>query len=182
MKERERVVRGQIARLEEMEAADNPSAALQEALDDISGRMTRHAKQLQLEGSEHQIVLDPTDLIAGNIWTGRSLWSDADTERQIVPVRYQEGWTGLPPKSTWWTWLGNPFAEYQSTLPQERTTETKRGVLYEGSGEASGADKHSPLSDWLPPQLFSKLGPNPDDVQPVPLIKARAVPGDLRRG
>lgn len=86
LKERERAVRGQIARLEEMEAADNPGAALQEALDAISGLMTRHAKQLQLEGSEHQIVLDPTELSIAAIYPGG--------RRPLSRMGSAENWVG----------------------------------------------------------------------------------------
>ncbi|MBD7958643.1 DUF3732 domain-containing protein [Microbacterium sp. Sa4CUA7] len=86
LKERERAVRGQIARLEELEAADSPRAALQEALDAISGSMTRYAEQLGLEGSEHQIVLDPTELSVAAIYPGG--------RRPLARMGSAENWVG----------------------------------------------------------------------------------------
>lgn len=120
------------------------------------------------------------ELTAGHIWSGRSLWSDMDTESRISPLRYREGWTGLPPRPTWWAWLGQPFTEYHGCLPVEQTMSTERGILYTASDEPLGPAGLVPLSSWLPQDLFSTLGPNPRKQQPVPLVPATTVPARLR--
>jgi len=120
------------------------------------------------------------EVTSGHIWSGRSLWSDADTEWRIDPVRYREGWTGLPPRPTWWSWLGEPFAEYYSRLPEERTTPTKGGVLYSAAEAPSGPSGLVPLSTWLPEDLFATFAPNPHRQQPVPLTRATTIPERLR--
>lgn len=58
----ERRYRGQVARLEELAEQDNPDAALRTAIDSVSELMTDYARSLQLEGSEHFVRLDPTQL------------------------------------------------------------------------------------------------------------------------
>lgn len=120
------------------------------------------------------------EVTTGHIWSGRSLWSDGDTEWRINPVRYREGWTGLPPRSPWWAWLGEPYAEYYPNLPAERTMQTKRGVLYSAADEPSGPSGLVPLAKWLPEDLFSRLAPNPHRQQPVPLVPATTLPTRLR--
>ena len=120
------------------------------------------------------------EVTEGHIWTGRSLWSDSETEWRISPVRYRDGWTGLPPKPTWWTWLGRPFTEYRSAFPAERVTATARGVMYEASKEPGASADLVSSSTWLPGELFSSLAPNPHRQQPVPLVPARVIPAELR--
>lgn len=58
----ERRYRGQVARLEEIADQDNPDAALRAAIDSVSELMTDYARALHLEGSEHFVRLDPTQL------------------------------------------------------------------------------------------------------------------------
>ncbi|MDQ0896055.1 hypothetical protein [Agromyces ramosus] len=120
------------------------------------------------------------EVTEGHIWTGRSLWSDSETEWGISPVRYRDGWTGLPPKPTWWTWLGRPFMEYHSAFPPDRVTATARGVMYEASKVPGASADLVSSSAWLPAELFSSLAPNPHRQQPVPLVPARVIPADLR--
>ncbi|MEO8709798.1 MAG: DUF3732 domain-containing protein, partial [Lacisediminihabitans sp.] len=86
LRERERVTRGQVARLEELEDADSPTTAFNAALDTISGSLTAHARQLELEGSEHQIVLDPVELSIAAIYPGG--------RRPLSRMGSAENWVG----------------------------------------------------------------------------------------
>lgn len=86
LKERERALRGQVARLEELEAADNPSHRFNAALDAISGTMTTYARKLGLEGSEHQIVLDPAEASIAAIYPGG--------RRPLARMGSGENWVG----------------------------------------------------------------------------------------
>jgi hypothetical protein len=115
----------------------------------------------------------------GHIWSGRSLWSDGETEWRTVPLRYREGWMGLSPTPSWWTWFGDPYREFAGALPAERTTPTAHGVLFESVPEPAVAADLEPLSQWLPSNLFASLGPNPRRHQPVPLVRATAIPDAL---
>lgn len=58
----ERRYRGQLARLEDISESDDPAAALRVAIDSVSEQMTDYARYLQLEGSEHDVRLDPVEL------------------------------------------------------------------------------------------------------------------------
>lgn len=122
------------------------------------------------------------ELTRGHIWSGRSLWADGETESAIWPVRYRQGWLGLPPKPTWWSWLGRPFADVVDALPAERATPTASGVLYEASTELSGPAGLEQLSRWLPAELFAVIGPNPERQRPVPLVRAAMIPVALEFG
>lgn len=86
MQERERTLRGQIARLEEAEAEESSAAAFNAALDTISGTMTKYARQLGLEGSEHQIVFDPTEVSIAAIYPGG--------RRPLARMGSGENWVG----------------------------------------------------------------------------------------
>jgi len=86
MRERERTLRGQIARLEEAEAADSSASAFNAALDAISGTMTTYARQLGLEGSENQIVLDPAEVSIAAIYPGG--------RRPLARMGSGENWVG----------------------------------------------------------------------------------------
>lgn len=119
------------------------------------------------------------EITPGHVWSGRSLWVDSETVFPISPVRSREGWTGLPPRATWLTWLGEPFTVYYPLLPTERTTQTVRGALYEAAEEPGEPDSLVPLSKWLPADLFASLAPNPLRQQPVPLVRATTVPSGL---
>ncbi len=119
------------------------------------------------------------EVTTGHIWSGRSLWSDRETDWRISPLRHRDGWTGLPPRPTWWSWLGQPYIEYVSALPAKRTIPTSNGVLYQASEEPSGPDGLVPLSEWLPADLFANLAPNPRRQQPVPLVPALTIPAPL---
>ena len=119
------------------------------------------------------------EVTSGHIWSGRSLWADGETEWPIRPVRYRDGWMGLPPSPVWWSWLGRPFADYFALLPDKRTRPTVNGILYQASAELAGPGELEPLSRWLPADLFAKLSPNPHRQQPVPLIRAAKSPAVL---
>lgn len=116
----------------------------------------------------------------GNLWFGRSSFSDRDTEGVLIPVRYRIGWTGLPPIPMWWTWLGTPFAQYTGSLPKNRTTRTTTGLMFENSGAPLPRDELDSLDTWLPNDLFASLAPNPDGSSPVPLAPAMWIPPELR--
>lgn len=119
------------------------------------------------------------EVTAGNIWTGRSIWVDGETEWGIYP-KTRQGWMGLPPVPTWWTWLGHPYEQYFPFLPADRISPTARGVLFEASSEPSGPSQLPHLSEWLPADLFSKLAQNPHSVRPAPLLHAATIPTALR--
>lgn len=119
------------------------------------------------------------EVVSGMTWTGRSLYYGLESESTISPA-WGGTWSGLPPKPTWWSWLGGPMLEHGSSLPTDRTTATARGILYEASEHPSGAAHLTPLSDWLPPDLFSQLTPNPQNHRPPPLVSARTIPAALR--
>lgn len=114
-----------------------------------------------------------------HIWSGRSLWSDGDTEWSIRPLRYRDGWMGLTPTPTWWTWLGSPYRDLADRLPSDRTTSTERGALFEASIEPTAVDSLEGLDRWLPSDFFATLGPNPHRQQPIPLVRAKAIPDPL---
>lgn len=111
-----------------------------------------------------------------HIWSGRSLWSDGETEWAIRPLRYRDGWMGLSPNPTWWTWLGRPYRDLADRLPRDRATSTDQGVLFESSIEPTAADGLEPLDRWLPSDFFATLGPNPHRQQSVPLVRAQVIP------
>lgn len=115
----------------------------------------------------------------GHIWSGRSLWSDGNTEWSIRPLRYRDGWMGLSPTPTWWTWFGRPYRDLTARLPTERTTSTQGGVLFESAAEPTAADGLEALDRWLPSDFFATLGPNPHRQQPVPLVRAKVIPDPL---
>lgn len=114
-----------------------------------------------------------------HIWSGRSLRADGKTEQSISPVRYREGWMGLPPVPAWWTWFGWPFRDFVAALPDRRLTATTSGVLYEAATGPTGPDEIEPLSCWLPADLFAALAPNPRGAHPAPLIRAVRTPSGL---
>ncbi|PYF99950.1 Protein of unknown function [Georgenia satyanarayanai] len=58
----ERRARGQVARLEELFEADDPTESLRRAMDGLSELITDYARSLELEGSEHYARLDPGEL------------------------------------------------------------------------------------------------------------------------
>ena len=62
LRESERRYRGQLARLEELSEKDDPAVALREAIDSISAQITDYSRYLELEGSEHYVHLDSTNL------------------------------------------------------------------------------------------------------------------------
>ena len=120
------------------------------------------------------------ELITGYVWSGRTLWADGDTEQRISPMHYRDGWLGLPPRPTWWTWLGEPFAAYFPHLPAERTTATERGLLYSAADEPSGPADLVPLSTWLPGELFADFAGGAHGLRSAPLVRAPSIPVELR--
>jgi hypothetical protein len=58
----ERRARGQVARLEDLLEADDPTDALRRAMDSLSELMTDYARELVLEGSDYFVRLDPNEL------------------------------------------------------------------------------------------------------------------------
>lgn len=114
-----------------------------------------------------------------NVWSGRSLWMDGQTEVPISTLRFRDGWLGLPPTPTWWSWFGAPYAFVENLLPREGRTVGTAGILFESATELAPQGSPEPLSRWLPASLFASLGPNPDRQQPVPLIRAPEIPRDL---
>ncbi|MCL2423998.1 MAG: hypothetical protein FWD11_08955 [Micrococcales bacterium] len=116
----------------------------------------------------------------GHLWNGRSSGIDARTEEAPTPVR-GGCYLGLPPIPMWWTWLGAPFGQYAGLLPQERTTPTATGLLFENSDVPLPRDELDPLSTWLPNDVFASLAPNPNGYLGVPLTPATVIPSELRQ-
>jgi hypothetical protein len=116
----------------------------------------------------------------GHIWSGRTSWSDGKTEVTVRPMRYREGWVGLPPTPIWWTWVGAPYRAFFDRLPADRTSATAQGVLFENSTEPLARDDLAPLSAWLPEALFATLIPDSGNWQPVPVNRAAEIPAELR--
>jgi hypothetical protein len=114
-----------------------------------------------------------------NIWSGRSLWMDGETELPIRTLRFRQGWLGLPPTPTWWSWFGAPYSFVVSLLPRDGLTATTVGTLFETATEPGPPDSMPPLGRWLPANLFASIGPNPHRQQPVPLIRASEIPHEL---
>jgi hypothetical protein len=101
------------------------------------------------------------------------------TENALRTLRFQDGWLGLRPTPTWWSWFGSPYASAAELLPATGRRPTVNGVLFEATTEPRPRDQTEPLSRWLPANLFARIGPNPGHVQPVPLIRAAVVPEEL---
>lgn len=114
-----------------------------------------------------------------HIWSGRSASADGQTEKAVLTLRHLDGWLGLPPTPTWWSWFGSPYAAVAELLPGNRRRSTLKGVFFESATEPRPRDQTDPLSRWLPVNLFADLGPNPGHQQPVPLIRAAMVPDEL---
>jgi hypothetical protein len=66
----ERRVRGQVARLEEMFEADDPTEKMKQTMDGLGELITVYANALQLEGSEFPARLDPTELTVSYLRPG----------------------------------------------------------------------------------------------------------------
>jgi hypothetical protein len=113
------------------------------------------------------------------ICSGRTLSFDWDAEIAIRPLRYRQGWLGLTPVPTWWSWFGVPYGFAASHLPRDGVIETAEGTYFESSEEPAARDALVPLSRWLPEELFSRLGPNPQRQRPDPLIPAAQIPQTL---
>lgn len=62
LRDSERLARGHVARLEHAYEDDNPASALEGAMDSLSELMTDYAQALELEGSQHTVRLDPSEL------------------------------------------------------------------------------------------------------------------------
>jgi hypothetical protein len=114
-----------------------------------------------------------------HIWSGRSLAIDGETELPIRTLRFREGWLGLPPTPTWWSWFGAPYAFVQSLLPRDGLTTTAAGTFFESATQPGPSASMDPLSRWLPATLFASLGANPRCQRPVPLIRASDIPHEL---
>ncbi|MEQ0557942.1 hypothetical protein ABJI51_02580 [Amycolatopsis sp. NEAU-NG30] len=101
------------------------------------------------------------------------------TEIALCTLRFPEGWLGLRPAPTWWSWFGSPYASVADLLPATGRRPTVNGVLFEATTEPRPRDQTEPLSRWLPANLFARIGPKPGHVQPLPLIRAAVVPDEL---
>ncbi|MFX4271793.1 hypothetical protein ACQBAR_16820 [Propionibacteriaceae bacterium Y1685] len=115
----------------------------------------------------------------GWIWSGRSIAADGDTQKRISPLRYLDGWTGLPPLTPWWIWLGQPYARHHALLPTDRTTPTRIGAFYESTPQPSDCASAPPLATWLPAELFATVAPHASNESPVPLNHAKLIPPAL---
>jgi hypothetical protein len=120
------------------------------------------------------------EVTRGHIWSGRTMWSDGQTEKATVPLRYRDGWMGLPPIPVWWAWFGPAYADLEPLLPADRTRKGLNGFLFESSPEPLARDRLTPLTRWLPQDLFASIEPGPHLVEPVPLLRAAEVPDVLR--
>lgn len=75
-----------------------------------------------------------------SVWSGRTLWTDGQTEVPISTLRYRDGWLGLPPTPTWWSWFGAPYRFVESLLPRDGLTATTEGILFESAREPTPRD------------------------------------------
>ena len=130
------------------------------------------------------------EVTRGNIWNGRSLWSDGDTEWPITPARVH-GWMGLPPYPLWWAWYGEP---YRGLIPGHlsggEVTETPGGILHQLAGEpldrdelarrATGRVGLRRVTSWTRPDLLAHVPPNEGRVRPAPADPADRVPAELQ--
>ncbi|MBW3638662.1 MAG: DUF3732 domain-containing protein [Actinobacteria bacterium] len=66
----ERRIRGQVAKLEELFEADDPTDSLRRAVDGLSELITDYARALQLEGSGYSARLDPIELTVSYLRPG----------------------------------------------------------------------------------------------------------------
>ncbi|MCD9197427.1 DUF3732 domain-containing protein [Aeromicrobium wangtongii] len=66
----ERRVRGQLARLEELFEADDPTENMKRTMDGVGELITLYARALQLEGSEFPARLDPAELTVSYVRPG----------------------------------------------------------------------------------------------------------------
>lgn len=115
----------------------------------------------------------------GWIWTGRSLWMDGSTQLSSGSTCVGGEWIGLSPDPAWWAWFGGPYRPKGDLLPPEGRTPTERGVLVETSTTPLPRREATPLTTWLPPDLFATIGPNPDRHDPPPLARAADIPRGL---
>jgi hypothetical protein len=122
------------------------------------------------------------EVTGGLIWTGRSMWSDMQSDERISPARWREGWLGLPPYPTWWAWYGPGYSPLVSDcLAPGSATSTAKGLLIQASEEP--ADRHE-LKDEprarRPECAVAAYAPNPDRHLPAPLRRAELIPTVLQ--
>jgi hypothetical protein len=114
----------------------------------------------------------------GHLWSGRSMWSDSQTEWALRPYD-REGWLGLPATTPWWTWLGAPYADDAARVPHDLVTATDAGLLIELADAPAPADELPGLDQWLDADLFASLLPTEPGRRPVPQGRATRVPDAL---
>jgi hypothetical protein len=138
---------------------------------------------------EYDAFYASAEVTRGNIWNGRSMWSDGRTEWSINPARH-DGWKGLPPYPVWWAWYGEPYrtlvdgrlvggvvTDHANSLhhrlaeePEDRDELTRRITHRVGLRR---------VAEWAPPELLAVIKPNDGRVQPIPLGSAAHIPAGL---
>jgi hypothetical protein len=129
------------------------------------------------------------EVTRGNIWNGRSMWSDGETEWSITPAR-REGWMGLPPYPVWWSWYGEPYRTLvDGGLVGGVITEHASGLhhcLAEEPVDRDGLTRRVTrrvglrrVAEWAPPDLLAVIQPNDRRVLPIPLRAAPRIPAAL---
>lgn len=114
----------------------------------------------------------------GHLWSGRSMWSDSETEWALRPYD-REGWLGLPSTTPWWTWLGAPYADEAARVPRDLVTPTRAGLLIESATAPAPADDLPRLDQWLDADLVAPLLPTEPGRRPLPQGRAARVPDAL---
>lgn len=99
-------------------------------------------RRLFISMAEHLNAFYPSaEVTRDNIWTGRSMWVDGNTEWPISPAR-REGWMGLPPYPVWWAWYGTAYRDLVQSHPlRRRVVHHDRGVLHELADEPLDRDQ-----------------------------------------
>ncbi len=129
------------------------------------------------------------EVTRGNIWNGRSMWSDGTTEWSITPAR-RDGWMGLPPYPVWWAWYGGPYqALVDGRLVGGVVTDHPSGLHHLLAEEPADRDELTRrvtrrvclrrVAEWAPSELVAVIEPNERRVLPAPLSRAPHVPAEL---
>jgi hypothetical protein len=131
------------------------------------------------------------EVTRGNIWNGRSIWSDGETEWPIMPARVQ-GWMGLLPYPLWWAWYGEPYRGLilLGHLSGGEVTETTSGTLHQLAAEPIDRDALTgrttrraglrSVTSWTRSDLLAHVRANDGRVRPTPIDPADCIPADLQ--
>ena len=134
-------------------------------------------------------VFASAEVLVGNIWTGRSMWIDSQTEIPTSPLA-RDGWMGLPPYPVWWAYYGKPYRDL--ALPDNLVIhgeKTEHGTFHSRADmPADRAELTSALrsgllkrrtAEWVDAQLVTTYAPNEGGYMNPPLNPAPRIPAEL---